>query len=419
MGCEEFEAQLATTSFTSIFISDNKAQRHELSRAAIPRKITSSGHGQLDGAVVAIKANIALKGLATSAGSKLLSERPAGENATVIEAIINAGAMPVGHANMTELAFSGLGLNPHFGTAENALDTSLVPGGSSSGCASAIASGLCDLAIGSDTSGSTRIPAAFQGICGYRPTMGRYAMEGVVPLAPSLDVLGPMARNVEGIIALDCAMRGTLPERVNATPFTQKFILPVFSHPVLDEDISNAFEDTVNLLEHHGIDIERRPFPAFDKTLALFAEFGPLVGHEAYEQITQLVALEDKLIDPQIKKRLRDFTPVSADTLQHIMTTRAKLCQLVQETLSGNLMLMPTVACRPPNLAEVQESSATFQRKNADVLKLTMLTAFLNVPSLAIPMKPADPGLSYSVCGAYGTDDEVLQAGLHLEHLLN
>ncbi|WP_208990646.1 amidase [Pseudovibrio sp. Tun.PSC04-5.I4] len=164
----ELWEKLDTPDFKNIFIGLNKEQVEALTKAALERHKLGQRLSPIDGELVAIKGNIALRGLPTSAGSIVYSTGVESENAPVVQRVIEAGGIPIGPANMTEFAFSGIGLNPHYGNAPNGADQSRVPGGSSAGCAAAISNGICNLAIGSDTSGSTRVPAAFQGTCGYR-----------------------------------------------------------------------------------------------------------------------------------------------------------------------------------------------------------------------------------------------------------
>ena len=166
--------------------------------------------GALDGAIVSIKDLFDVAGEVTRAGSKVLAEegKPAAADAPVVRRLRQAGAVIVAKTNMTEFAFSGIGANPHFGTPGNPADRARIPGGSSSGGAVAAADGMCEISIGSDTGGSTRVPAALCGIVGFKPSRLRISRDGVYPLSQSMDSIGPMARNVADCRRADAAMAG-------------------------------------------------------------------------------------------------------------------------------------------------------------------------------------------------------------------
>ncbi|KZK89387.1 Mandelamide hydrolase [Pseudovibrio sp. Ad46] len=402
-----------------IFIGLNREQVEELVAAADARRVAGQKLSAIDGQIVAIKGNIALKGRATTAGSAVYATEIEAENAAVVQQVIEAGGIPIGPANMTEFAFSGIGLNPHYGNAPNGLDAALIPGGSSSGSAAAISNGICDLAIGSDTSGSTRVPAAFQGICGYRATMGRYPMEGVVPLGASLDVLGPMARTVDGICALDAVMSGkTLPDNKDVEERAFRLVVPDLEGLGISAEIMEMFEHCIDTLVAAGIHIVRRDLRPILKAHLLFSEHGTLVSVEAREQISQFVDLSKDQIDPQIKARLEHALPMTPKKLAYLRRQRAVLQSEVEGQLKGDLVLMPTVPDVPPLISEVEESIEAFQKANAQALRLTMITAFLNMPSLTLPVDPGKPSHSISICGAAVHDEQVLAAGRAVEHVL-
>src|SRR5271169_5253032 len=164
--------------------------------------------GPLDGAIVSIKDLFDVAGEVTRAGSKLIAAeaKPAERDAPIVRRLRQAGAAIVAKTNMTEFAFSGIGANPHFGTPGNPADRRRVPGGSSSGGAVAAADDFCEIAIGSDTGGSTRIPAALCGIVGFKPSRQRISTDGAFPLSTTLDSIGPMAKTVAHCANADAVM---------------------------------------------------------------------------------------------------------------------------------------------------------------------------------------------------------------------
>ncbi|MFD1238522.1 amidase family protein, partial [Latilactobacillus sakei subsp. carnosus] len=155
-----------------------------------------SHEGELSGALVSIKSTFDVLGYPTTGGTKILNQGIAQANAEVVTRLISAGAKLVGHTNMTELAYSGLGLNPHYGTPDNPLLPGRIPGGSTSGGAVSVALNLADIALGTDTGGSLRIPAAFCGLTGFKPTQDSVSRQGCLPLSNELDSVGPIARDV-------------------------------------------------------------------------------------------------------------------------------------------------------------------------------------------------------------------------------
>src|SRR5689334_12014364 len=177
--------------------------------AADARAKANISLGPLDGAILTIKDLLDVKGEPTRAGSRIEVDAPAAtEDAPVVRRLRTAGAVIVAKTNMSEFAFSGVGMNPHYGTPANPADRSRVPGGSSSGAAVAAADHMCEIAIGTDTGGSTRIPGALCGIVGFKPSAWRVPTEGAFPLSYSLDSIGPIARTVEDCAKADAVMAG-------------------------------------------------------------------------------------------------------------------------------------------------------------------------------------------------------------------
>ena len=184
--------------------------------AADARAAGGATLGPLDGAIVSIKDLFDVSGEATRAGSKILAEEaaPAASDAAVVWRLRGAGAVIVAKTNMSEFAFSGIGANPHFGTPRNPRDRARVPGGSSAGAPIAVADGMCDIAIGTDTGGSVRIPAALCGLVGFKPSRQRIPTDGAFPLSKTLDSVGPIGSSVA-----DCAKADAIMAANTSTPF--------------------------------------------------------------------------------------------------------------------------------------------------------------------------------------------------------
>lgn len=205
----------------SVFITLMRKQAIFAAEQSRQRRLNGQPLGLLDGVPVAWKDLIDIKGVPTSAGSKLyMSDGPASEDALIVQRLTNIGMVPLGKTNLSEFAFSGVGLNPHFGTpiiAEDyqndlsnlpPVEKRHIPGGSSSGAAVAINCGLAPVSIGSDTSGSVRVPASLNGLVGHHSSPQRYPTKGVFCLSSTLDTIGTLAKTVEDCLLMDCALRG-------------------------------------------------------------------------------------------------------------------------------------------------------------------------------------------------------------------
>src|ERR1700726_952725 len=223
--------------------------------------------GALDGAIVSIKDLFDVAGEPTRAGSKILAHAPpAAADAPVVRRLRAAGCVIVAKTNMAEFAFTGIGLNPHYGTPGNPADRTRIPGGSSSGAAVAVADGMCEIAIGSDTGGSTRAPAAFCGIVGYKPSKQRVPTEGAFPLSYTLDSIGPLARTVAACADADAAMAGEDARPLDPAPPAGLRIgisqgLPLRS---LDETVTARVFEAINELSRAGVQLSPELFPLFD-----------------------------------------------------------------------------------------------------------------------------------------------------------
>lgn len=400
-----------------VFLRRDDARLFELARSFDTCAAHGLAIGPLAGRIVVIKGNIDVQGFPTNAGSRSFTASPPADSAPLVQNLVDSGGVPMGQANMSEFAFSGLGLNPHFGTARNALDPDLVPGGSSSGCATAVSLGIADMAIGTDTSGSTRVPAACQGIYGFRPTMGRYNGQGIVPLAPSLDTPGPMARNMISLLQLDMALRR---ETTNTPDIPlPRLIVPEPKHlEPLHPEIRAMFACAARDLAYAGHRIEVRALPVLDDLGELFRRHGTLVAVEAPETLAGLADLDDPQIDPVIRQRLKASQSIAPAAAAHIRAARATLKTKLAKQLDGDLLILPTLSGPPPRLRAVQDNREAFATENARILRLSMLGAYLDMPSLAMPCGTR-PGHSLTLAGVSGDDDRVLWTGQQIEPLLS
>src|SRR5262245_2473284 len=253
--------------------------------AADARARSGISLGPLDGAIITIKDLFDVAGEVTRAGSRVLAEegKPATADAPVITRLRAAGAVIVAKTNMSEFAFHGIGTNPHFGTPGNPCDRARAPGGSTSGGAVAVADGMCEIAIGSDTGGSTRAPAAFCGIVGWKPSRQRISTEGAFPLSFSLDSIGPMAMSVADCANTDAVMAGDLPRPVEAAPLAGlRFGIPQgFPLDKLDDTVAAAFQAALKTLTRAGVRLSDETIPLLDEMVKANS-LGGFAPAEAY-----------------------------------------------------------------------------------------------------------------------------------------
>lgn len=413
----EAQAALAAAQDTpAAFIAVTAARAQAEAQASAARHAAGTPLGPLDGIPVSIKDVIDCAGLPTTAGSRLYADTPpAAADAPVVAALARAGAVCVGKTTLTEFAFSVLGWNPHFGTPDNPRAPGHVPGGSSSGAAAAVAAGACVVAVGTDTSGSVRVPAAFCGIVGLKTSPGRYPLDGTFPLAPSLDTIGLLARSVADIALADAAITERPPVPVRELSGT-RFIVPEgIVTDDLDPAVAQAFAMALARLDAAGITVERRPVAALDAAHAAMATHGTLVGAEAARVHAALLANPERLarIDPNVRARLELSARVPEETHRALLAIREALTAALAADIGDAVLLCPTVPDLPPLLQPLLEDPAAFARVNLRALRNTMLGSFLKMPGLALPLErgPGLPPASLLASCGDGGDDHLLAIG--------
>jgi aspartyl-tRNA(Asn)/glutamyl-tRNA(Gln) amidotransferase subunit A len=350
----------------------------------------------LQGVPVALKDLLETKGDITTSGSKVLARNSAAiDDAELVKQLDKAGAVFLGKTNMTELAFSGIGMNPHYGTPGCALDKTRIPGGSSSGSAVAVAENLACAAIGSDTGGSVRIPASFNGLVGLKTTNGVISTDGCLPLSTTLDTLGPITKTVDDAWLLYMAMTGQSFERLEPPTGPLEFLVPTtLVLDDMDDEVASAFEATCQRLEQAGHHLTRQVVPEFQTIFNLYAQYGSFASHESLALYGEMLGQHGDNVDPRVGKRILMLKGRSStDYLKLVYAQRRLVKNFWQTYKNVAALLCPTVPILPPMIEDLK-SDATYFRANNLVLRNTSLFNFLAGPSLSIPCAITDSGLS-------------------------
>ena len=375
----------------------------------------------IDGLPVSLKDLFDVAGDVTRAGSKVLA-REAKHDAGAVARLRAAGAIFIGRTNMVEFAFGGVGLNPHYGTPRNPWDRAAarVPGGSSSGAAVAQAEGMCVMALGTDTRGSIRAPAALCGVVGWKPTARRVPREGAFPLSFTLDSVGPLANTVACCAAYDAVLAG---EPAVALPALEarglRLLLPRSTALAdLDREVASAFDRALARFSERGALIEERPVPAFDRQAEYF-KAGGYAGAEAYQIHRPYL---DRLAeyDPRVGQRLLLGKDISAADYVALGELRAAYMREVGALAAPyDAILMPTVPCVAPTIAQTEASMDDYVRWNMRILRNTGLVNFLDGCAVSLPCH--DPGtapVGLTVCGTADSDRHTLAVAAALERAL-
>lgn len=405
----------------SVFISVSAERARREAQASAARWRAGQPLSVFDGVPLAWKDLFDVAGSVTTAGAAYRRNAPAAAlDAPCVGLLCRAGMVSVGKTNLSELAYSGLGLNPHFGTPHNpsSSDQARIPGGSSSGSAVAVAAGIVPIAMGTDTAGSIRIPAALNGLVGYRSSSRRYSRDGVFPLSRTLDSLGPLTRSVRDALAIDDLLHG---RRQTHSARSLKGLRLVLAQQDAEPAVRNNLLHAVQRLKAAGALIEERECQAFQATLQLIRDHGWLGAFEAFALHEALLDSPDAAhLDPRVRRRLEAARGLPASQLLHLTEARRRLQQQLADDLDGALLITPTVAHVAPPLAPLEADDDLFIQTNLATLRLTMPGSFLDMPGVTLPSGRDALGLPTGLLlsAPTGEDARVLRAALSVESVL-
>ena len=410
----------------ALFIRTLRPRAEAEARASRERLRAGNPAGLTDGVPIAWKDLFDLHGTTTTAGSALLRDAPpATQDAALVHAAMRAGMITVGTVNMTEFAYSGIGLNPHYGTPRNPRDplVARAPGGSSSGSGAVVAAGIVPVSIGTDTGGSIRIPAAFNGVVGYKTSVGYYPMQGVFPLSRTLDTLGPLAQTVADCVLTDAALRGLRTPDVQPAPLSSlNFVIPD-THMM--DDLSPAvaanFDAAVARLVAAGVRVARMELTELREVSELMGRYGPLTSAEAMDiHRERLAGPEVDRIDPRVVRRILMADGMKAVDLIRLYRERREWIARINSRLGHATLICPTTPTVAMPIAPLEADTEVFFHHNFRTLRNTAIGNFLDWCGLSIPSGTDSDGMptGFMLCAPHGHDRDVLAAGLAIETLV-
>jgi aspartyl-tRNA(Asn)/glutamyl-tRNA(Gln) amidotransferase subunit A len=412
----------------AIFIATSfeRARREAAESAA--RYRAGKQRGLLDGIPIVWKDAIDLAGYPTTGGSAIYRHAPpAATDAPIVARLAAAGMVALGKSNLSEFAYSSLGLNPHFGTPRNsrAHDVQRAPGGSSSGSGVAVGAGLAPVAIGTDTGGSVRIPAAFNGVVGYKSSEGRYDRTGVFPLSATLDTVGVLAHSVVDCLVVDQALRGLptcLPgDQGGGVLAALTLVAPEnMAMDDLQPEVRANFQASLTRFEAAGAKVVWRELPELDEVQRLGKEHGHIAAAEAYCWHHDLLeSARSSQIDPFVFRRIMAAKNMSAYDLLRLQQDRLCLRDSLWSRVGRAMIVMPTIAHVAPLLAPLQADLDYFTALNAKTVRNTLWGNMLNICALAVPNGIGEGKMPTSIVfnARAGHEDELLRVGSMLARL--
>src|SRR5690625_4743954 len=365
-------------------------QAMQAARASDTLRRAGLARSPLEGLPISVKDLFDVAGDTTTAGSVVLKDQPpATRNALVVQRLLDAGAILVGRTNMTEFAYSGLGINPHYGSPRSPWDreTGRISGGSSSGAGVAVADQMSVMSLGTDTGGSIRIPAAFCGITGFKPTARLIPSTGSVPLSYSMDSSGPLAASVQCCATSFSIMAG-IPEITLQAPKVSNLRFAIPDSIILDDAepyVVHVFEQTIKAIETAGAKIDYISIPEFEK-LAYINRKGGLTAAEAWFWHRNLAETSPEKYDPRVISRIMRGKSMSAADYIEVKHERAAWIKAVEKRIQWyDAILMPTTPIVAPTIRSLEESDDEYFPANMKILRNPTFINFLDGCALSIP----------------------------------
>src|SRR5450631_3315413 len=415
-------ARIADTSGEGIrtFIHVDAEAAIEAAEAMDRLREVNAAPSRYAGIPVSIKDLFDIKGQVTRAGSRALEDSaPAEADASVVARLRRAGFVVIGRTNMTEFAYSGIGINPHFGTPKGAWQRGVghVPGGSSSGAAVSVVDGMAHGALGTDTGGSCRIPAAFNGIVGFKPTQARVPLKGGVPLSFTLDSFGPLARTVGCCAVLDAVLADEPIVPLQPRPIKgMRLAVPTtVAFDELDDAVTAAFERALATLSRHGALIERIAVPEF-LDVGVMNTKGGFAAAESYAWHRYLIASHGDVYDPRVSIRIARGEALSAADYIDLLEARKSLIARATVRLAPyDALVLPTTANTPPRIADLADDKA-FTRENLLALLNCTLINMIDGCAISLPChRDGEVPVGLMLAASGGSDRRIFELAAAME----
>jgi aspartyl-tRNA(Asn)/glutamyl-tRNA(Gln) amidotransferase subunit A len=372
------------------------------------------------GIPISIKDLFDIRGQVTRAGSRALEDSaPAEKDAPVVERLRRAGFVLIGRTNMTEFAYSGIGINPHYGTPKSTWQRHVghVPGGSSSGAAVSVADRMAYGALGTDTGGSCRIPAAYNGIVGYKPTQRRIPLEGGVPLSFSLDSFGPLANSVQCCATLDAVLAGEPIPVLRPRPIRgMRLAVPTtVALDELDDAVAKTFERALETLSRQGALIERIEMPELLDVGVINAK-GGFASSESYAWHRYLLTSKGDDYDPRVSARiLRGESMSAADYIDLLVARRSLVARAAERLASYDALVMPTTANTPPRIAALADDKE-FTKANLRSLRNCTLINMIDGCAISLPAhREGEVPVGLMLASSGGSDRRIFELAAGME----
>jgi aspartyl-tRNA(Asn)/glutamyl-tRNA(Gln) amidotransferase subunit A len=375
------------------------------------------------GIPISIKDLFDIKGQVTRAGSRALDDSPpAVADAPVVARLRRAGFVVIGRTNMTEFAYSGIGINPHYGTPKGAWQrgTGHVPGGSSSGAAVSVVDGMAHGALGTDTGGSCRIPAAYNGIVGFKPTQRRVPLDGAVPLSPTLDSIGPLARTVNCCAMLDAVLANEPVAPLQPRPIRgMRLAVPnTVALDDLEDVVAKTFERALEKLARAGALIERIAVPEFLDVAPMSAK-GGFAAAESYAWHRYLIVAKGDIYDPRVASRiLRGESQSAADYIDLVNARKSLVARAAARLAPYDALVLPTTANTPPRIADMKDDQA-FTKANLLSLRNCTLINMIDGCGISLPIhRGGEVPVGLMLAAAGGSDRRIFELAAAMEGVI-
>jgi aspartyl-tRNA(Asn)/glutamyl-tRNA(Gln) amidotransferase subunit A len=422
---DECLAKIADTSGEGMrtFIHVDKEAAIEAAEAMDRLRDVKAAPSPFAGIPISIKDLFDIKGQVTRAGSRALEDSaPAEADAPVVARLRRAGFVVIGRTNMTEFAYSGIGINPHYGTPKGAWNRAAghVPGGSSSGAAVSVLDGMAHGALGTDTGGSCRIPAAFNGIVGFKPTQRRVPLEGGVPLSFTLDSFGPLARTVACCAALDAVLANETFVPLQPRPIKgMRLAVPTtVALDDLDDAVAQTFERALEKLSRQGALIERIEVPEFLDVAPMSAK-GGFAAAESYAWHRFLIVSKGDVYDPRVSSRiLRGESQSAADYIDLLGARRSLIARTEKRIEPYDALVLPTTANTPPRIADLADDKV-FTTENLRALRNCTLINMIDGCAISLPAhREGEIPVGLMLASSGGSDRRIFELAAGMEAVI-